>query len=87
MEISEKNLAAVKKVVYDIFDNGKVKDVTMRLGRDSYGDDCIRVRLYLVPDTGVKDFDGRMFPLPHAISKVLDDDLNELLPFVEVRTI
>lgn len=87
MEVSEKNLAAVKKVVYDIFDNGKVKDVTMRLGRDWYGDECIRIRLYFVPDAGVKDFEGRMFPLPHAISKVLDDDLKELFPFVEVRAI
>lgn len=37
MEIPEETLEAVKKVVFKIFDNGKVRDVTLRLGDDSEG--------------------------------------------------
>ena len=87
MQISEETLEAVKGVVYEIFDNGKVKDVTMRLGRGWYGDEVVCVRLYLVPDTGMEDFDGRLGPLPRAIRKVLDEDLRDLRPRVEVQTI
>ena len=87
MQISEETLEAVKGVVYEIFDNGKVKDVSMRLGRDGYGDQVVCVRLYFVPDTGMEDFEGRMFPLPGAIREVLGEDLKDLLPRVEVQTI
>ena len=87
MQISEETLDAVKGVVYEIFDNGKVKDVTMRLGRGWYGDEIVCVRLFLVPDMELEDFDGRLFPLPRAISDVLDEDLRGLRPRVEVRTI
>ena len=87
MQISEATLEAVKRVVYDIFDNGKVKDVTMRLGRGWYGDEIVCVRLFLVPDMELEDFDGRLGPLPRAIRKVLDEDLRDLRPRVEVRTI
>ena len=87
MQISEETLEAVKGVVYEIFDNGKVKDVSMRLGRDGYGDDIVCVRLFLVPDVEVEDFDGRLFPLPRAIRKVLDEDLRGLRPRVEVQSI
>ena len=87
MQISEATLEAVKRVVYDIFDNGKVKDVTMRLGRGWYGDEIVCVRLFLVPDMELEDFDGRLGPLPRAIRQVLDEDLRDLRPRVEVRTI
>lgn len=87
MQISEETLEAVKRVVYEIFDNGKVKDVTMRLGRSWYGDQVVCVRLYFVPDTGMEDFEGRMFPLPREITKVLGEDVRDLLPRVEVQTI
>ena len=49
MDVPEETLEAVKKVVFDIFDNGKVKDVTLRLGYDSQGEDVIWVRLHVVP--------------------------------------
>lgn len=87
MQISEATLEAVKEVVYEIFDNGKVTDVTMRLGRGWYGDEIVCVRLYFVPDTGKEDFEGRIFPRPRAIRKVLDEDLRGLRPRIEVQTI
>lgn len=87
MEISERTLEAVKKVVFTVFDNGKVKDVSMRLGRDTLGIDCVRVRLYVVPGKGPEDYGNRLFSLPIEISNVLDDDLKDLLPHVEIRTV
>ena len=87
MQISEATLEAVKEVVYEIFDNGKVKDVTMRLGRSWYGDEVVCVRLYFVPDTSMEDFEKRMFPLPRTIREVLGEDLKDLLSRVEVQTI
>ena len=87
MEISEKTLAAVKKVVFEIFDNGKVKDVSMRLGYDSVGEQVIRVRLYVLPGTGVKDYTDRLFYVPEKIREVLEGDLKDLPPHVEVRTV
>ena len=87
MEISKENLAAVKKVVYDAFDNGKVKDVSMRFGFDSLGEEIVRVRLYVIPDTTVEDFRLRAFDLPEDIFEVLDGDLKGMSPHVEVRPI
>lgn len=87
MEISEKNLAAVKKVVYDAFDNGKVKDVTMRFGFDSLGEEIVRVRLYVLRGTRKEDYRGRVFHLPEDIYNVLDGDLKGMSPYIEVRPV
>ena len=84
MEIPEQTLAAVKKVVFDIFDNGKIKDVTLRLGYDSQGEQVICVGLHVFPGDA-EAYRGRLIRVPHEVSKVLDGDLKDLHPFVEMH--
>ena len=84
MEIPEETLEAVKKVVFNIFDNGKVKDVTLRLGYDSQGEEVICVRLHVVPGDA-EAYRGRLIRVPYEVAKVLDGDLKDLDPFVQLR--
>ena len=86
MEIPEKTLRAVKKAVFDIFDNGKVQDVTLRIGEDWYGEECLCVRLHVVPGDA-EDYKGRLIRVPYEVKKVLDGNLEGLHPFVELRNV
>lgn len=63
MQISEETLTAGKNVVYEILDGGKVKDHSVQLGNEGYGDACVRDRLYVVSDAASEDLAGRIFPL------------------------
>ena len=84
MEIPEKTLEAVKKVVFDIFDNGKVKDVTLRLDYDSQDEEVICVQLHVFPGDA-EAYKGRLIRVPNAVRKVLDGDLKGIQPLVELR--
>lgn len=84
MEIPEATLAAVKKVVFDIFDNGKVKDVTLRLGYDSDGEEIVCVGLHVFPGD-VEAYRGRLIRVPYEVSEVLNEDLKDLDTFVEIH--
>ena len=84
MEISEKTLEAVKKVVFDVFDNGKVKDVKLRIAYDSHDEEVICVQLHVFPGDA-EAYKGRLIRIPNEVRKVLDGDLKGLQPLVELR--
>ena len=84
MEIPEATLAAVKKVVFNIFDNGKVKDVTLRLGYHSDGEEIVCVGLHVFP-SDVEAYRGRLIRVPYEVSEVLNEDLKDLDTFVEIH--
>ena len=86
MEIPKKTLEDVKKVVLDIFDNGKVKDVSLQLGYDSLGQEVIWVGLHVEPGNP-EAFRGRLIRVPYEVSKVLDGDLKDLHPFVQLISV
>lgn len=86
MDITEETLEAVKKVVLDIFDNGKVKDVSLQLGYDLLGQEVIWVGLHVSPGNP-EAFRGRLIRVPYEVSKVLDGDLKDLNPFVQLISI
>ena len=84
MEIPEKTLEAVKKVVFDIFDNGKVKDVKLRIAYDSQDEEVICVQLHVFPGD-VEAYKGCLIRIPNEVRKVLDGDLKGIQPPVELR--
>lgn len=88
MEIPEKTLAAVKNVVFRILDNGVVKDVSLRRDTDFYGEQCLRVRLYVGAGTNLKDLDYGLEALKFHVGLVMrKGGLHPLTPYIEVRAI
>ena len=86
MDIPEETLAAVTKVVLDIFDNGKVQDVSLQLGYDSLGQEVIWVGLHVTLGNP-EAFKGRLIRVPTEVKKVLDGNLKGPHPFVELRNV
>lgn len=84
MEIPEGTLETVKKVVFDIFDNGKIRDVTLRIGYDSQGEEVLCIGLHVFPGD-VEAYRGRLIRVPYEVSKVLEGDLQKLHPFIEMH--
>ena len=85
MEISEKVREDLKRVAYERFKKGILHDVRVRLTHDAFGDECIKVTL--VMDDGVtEDKLNGMDGINGAFMKVLDDDLQHLFAFWEIRT-
>ena len=74
MEIPEKTLEAVKKVVFDIFDNGKVKDVKLRIAYDSQDEEVICVQLHVFPGD-VEAYKGCLIRIPNEVSVLVLIDM------------
>ena len=84
MEISEKVREDLKRVAYGRFKEGILYDVRVR-SHYAFGDECIKVTL--VMDDGLsKDELSGMSGIKTAFMDVLDDDLQHLLVFWEIRT-
>ena len=86
MEIPEETLKAVKEVVFDIFDNGKVKDVSLQLGYDSLGQEVIWVGLHVTPGNS-EAFKGRLIRVQYEVSEVLNGDIKDLHLFVQLISV
>ena len=85
MEISEKVREDLKNVAYGRFKEGILYDVRVRYTHDAFGDECIKVTL--VMDDGVtQDKLNGMSGINMAFTDVLDDELQHLLVFWEIRT-
>ena len=84
MDIPEQTLETLKKVVFNIFDNGKVKDVTMRLAYDSYGEEVVCIQLHVTRENS-EAYKGRLIRVPREVRKVLDGELKGMQPVVELR--
>ena len=85
MEISDKVREDLKRVAYERFKKGILHDVRVRLSHDELGEECIKVTL--VMDDGLsKDELSGMSGINGAFMKVLDDDVQHLFAFWEIRT-
>ena len=85
MEISDKVREDLKKVAYGCFEEGILHDVRVRLSHDELGEECIKVT-FVLDDGLTEDELSGMDGINRAFMKVLDDDVQHLFPFWEIRT-
>ena len=85
MEISDKVREDLKKVAYECFEKGILHDVRVRLSHDELGEECIKVTFVL--DDGLTDDQlSGMDDINTRFMDVLDDEVQHLFPFWEIRT-
>ena len=85
MEISDKVREDLKRVAYERFKKGILHDVRVRLSHDELGEECIKVTLVMDDDVTEDKLNG-MSGINGAFMKVLDDEVQHLFPFWEIRT-
>lgn len=86
MEITEETLAKVKKVARDSFEEGKVRDVELRLRTNFDGRTQIKVRVIVEPGTRKSDFKGSLAFFPISIACAFQDVDIDCSPEVEIGT-
>ena len=85
MEISDKVREDLKKVAFERFGKALLHDVRVRLSHDELGEECIKVTFVL--DDGLTDDQlSGMDDINTRFMDVLDDEVQHLFPFWEIRT-
>ena len=85
MEISDKVREDLKRVAYESVSEGILHDVRVRYTHDAFGDECIKVTMIM--DDGLTDDElSGMDGINMRFMDVLDDNLQHLLVFWELRT-
>ena len=85
MEISDKVREDLKRVAYECFEEGILHDVRVRLSHDELGEECIKVT-FVLDDGLTEDQLSGMDDINTRFMKVLDDEVQHLFPFWEIRT-